>query len=495
MNFQFSEKTKNIWTENIKQHRDERISQRSLEAEINFVIAQEQWINKGIIENKLSLEKVEWKEAELLHIEHLPAIAIADANGQSKYHNAAFVKLFGYEVDEINQLGGLEKIFGNNSPLGNFATARTWQGTLNLNFSKKEKKHNLIFVAPLIDENNYFLGSIVTIVDISAKEKIEKKINKAQKELNKSLKEVQKMQEQLSILAKMLECLYSCPSKKEADHLLSYYLPQIFKDFSGHFMATNQQKTTERIVSWPKFDCGINPDNLYQNCAILRANIDVKTCFCTSVIAGGQEIGILYIQAAKKPILSHQQRELAMTISKHIGVAFSNIQEKENLQQQCVKDPLTGLYNRRHLEELIQKEMTYSARVGRPLTVFLLDIDHFKKINDNYGHGVGDLVLQTLGNFLKDNIRQKDYAYRYGGEEFLLVCPEMSAEQAKQVGENLREGVKNLHFYPEKASITISIGIATFPNHAVSANSLINRADQALYRAKELGRDRVQTFS
>jgi diguanylate cyclase (GGDEF)-like protein/PAS domain S-box-containing protein len=179
---------------------------------------------------------------------------------------------------------------------------------------------------------------------------------------------------------------------------------------------------------------------------------------------------------------------------------MSQIQEtnrlQEQLREQAVRDPLTGLYNRRYLDATLDREISRAARDGHTLCLAILDIDHFKKINDNYGHQAGDEVLKSLGALLKASARGGDIACRWGGEEFMLVLPRMPAETAKQRTEQWRSAFSNIAFSlgEGQTHITLSVGIAVFPDHGRDAAKLIECADIALYQAKSEGRNRVVAF-
>jgi diguanylate cyclase (GGDEF)-like protein len=163
------------------------------------------------------------------------------------------------------------------------------------------------------------------------------------------------------------------------------------------------------------------------------------------------------------------------------------------LKEQAIRDSLTGLFNRRYLEETLVRELAKASREGFPLGIIMIDIDHFKQVNDTYGHKAGDLVLQTLGNLLHAGIRAGDIACRYGGEEFLLILPKASKAKTGERAEQWRAAFEALRtVYGEKAvHATISLGVATYPADGVTAEALIHAADQAMYRAKALGRNRV----
>jgi diguanylate cyclase (GGDEF)-like protein/PAS domain S-box-containing protein len=163
------------------------------------------------------------------------------------------------------------------------------------------------------------------------------------------------------------------------------------------------------------------------------------------------------------------------------------------LKEQTIRDPLTGLFNRRYLEETMGRELARASREGFPIGVVMIDIDHFKQVNDSHGHKAGDLILQAMGNFLLGVIRAGDIACRYGGEEFLLILPQASRVITAERAEEWRTGFEALRtVYGENAlQATISLGIAAYPADGVTAEAVIHAADQAMFRAKALGRNRV----
>ena len=164
------------------------------------------------------------------------------------------------------------------------------------------------------------------------------------------------------------------------------------------------------------------------------------------------------------------------------------------LHNQCILDPLTGLFNRRYLKEFLTREIERSRTHQQPLSMIMLDIDHFKRFNDTFGHDAGDTVLQELSLFLQRHIQNLDIVARYGGEEFIVILPECSLESAHQRAEQLRQGVKQLNVKYQSQSldmITVSLGLASFPDHGQNDAEIVHAADMALYRAKAEGRDRL----
>jgi diguanylate cyclase (GGDEF)-like protein len=163
------------------------------------------------------------------------------------------------------------------------------------------------------------------------------------------------------------------------------------------------------------------------------------------------------------------------------------------LQEQAIRDPLTGLYNRRYLDETLERELSRAKREGYPISLTMIDLDHFKLVNDTYGHKAGDEVLIALSTLLQSQAREGDIPCRHGGEEFVLVLPRMSLEVASQRAEQWREAFGNMKTRHGEFEIgaTMSIGLATYPDHAATAEDLIDSADQALYKAKAAGRNRL----
>jgi diguanylate cyclase (GGDEF)-like protein len=167
---------------------------------------------------------------------------------------------------------------------------------------------------------------------------------------------------------------------------------------------------------------------------------------------------------------------------------------EEKLREESVRDILTGLFNRRYLEETLAREVKRADRKKYSLGLIMIDIDHFKKINDTLGHAAGDAFLKEFGQLLKSQVRQYDIACRFGGEEFVLMLPEVPMDLAKERAENLREKTKQLRVKYEEHTldpITISLGVAVFPEHGATGEAVLKAADEALYKAKREGRDRV----
>lgn len=181
-------------------------------------------------------------------------------------------------------------------------------------------------------------------------------------------------------------------------------------------------------------------------------------------------------------------------VTDHLALALSNLQLRDRLRQQAIRDPLTGLFNRRYLDETLVHELLRASHHGSSVGCMMMDIDHFKCYNDTYGHDGGDALLRALANLLTGRTRVDDIACRFGGEEFLVVLPGASLkttiERAKQICNEVRQ-LQVRHEGISLGQVTISIGVACFPYHATTPDALISAADDALYQAKSQGRDRV----
>lgn len=185
-------------------------------------------------------------------------------------------------------------------------------------------------------------------------------------------------------------------------------------------------------------------------------------------------------------------------VAERLGVTLSGISLREDLQRFSYEDALTGLKNRRYFDQLFDHETAVALRKGSPLSLLLLDIDHFKHFNDTHGHEAGDRALQTFAYVLKSRFRGSDIVCRYGGEEFVVILPGSDMAGARERAEQLREAVRNEPVVFEGNNLghlTISIGVATWPSTTDEPGQLFKLADKALYRAKTGGRDNVAVFS
>jgi diguanylate cyclase (GGDEF)-like protein len=216
------------------------------------------------------------------------------------------------------------------------------------------------------------------------------------------------------------------------------------------------------------------------------------------LIAQGASAGVLHLrqsasQAAAEPMNAERQ-QLAARVAEYIALALTNLNLRDTLRSQAIRDPLTGLFNRRYMEETLDREIRRASRHGTTVGIIMFDIDRMKPINDTYGHDAGDLLLRSLGGLMLNSFRGEDVACRYGGDEFTIVLPEASLVDVWRRAEQLRENVKKLDIKYEGRSvgaITLSIGVAAYPDHGLTAERVLLAADAASYASKSDGGDRI----
>jgi diguanylate cyclase (GGDEF)-like protein/PAS domain S-box-containing protein len=231
----------------------------------------------------------------------------------------------------------------------------------------------------------------------------------------------------------------------------------------------------------------------------------------------GTVVGFINLYSATAGFFTPAHTERMQTFANQIATSFANSRLVEELQkanarlysqlseiqalqnelrEQAIRDPLTGVFNRRYLQETLDREIARVHRSSQPVGIMIMDIDRFKIINDTYGHKAGDLILQALGEMLKKNIRREDIACRYGGEEFVVVMPGASLKTAEERAEIIRSQIAALRVHYENWNIhvTVSVGVAAYPLHGTTGENVLIRADRALYRAKQEGRNRVVVY-
>jgi diguanylate cyclase (GGDEF)-like protein/PAS domain S-box-containing protein len=225
---------------------------------------------------------------------------------------------------------------------------------------------------------------------------------------------------------------------------------------------------------------------------------------CVPLVALGETLGVLHLREPGDPnkppgtaaanLLTRARRQLAATVAEQLAMAIANLNLRETLRHQSIRDSLTGLYNRRYFQESLEREIRRVKRKGGSLAVMMLDLDRFKLFNDNFGHEAGDILLRAFADLLRRRVRGEDVPCRYGGEEFALILPEATLEATCARARELCQAVKDLHpVYQDTnlGSVTASVGVAVYPEHGPSAEDIVRAADNALYHSKACGRDRV----
>ncbi len=272
--------------------------------------------------------------------------------------------------------------------------------------------------------------------------------------------------------------------------------------FSEEYMKRNIAHPFERIDSCYVLtnDNSYLADDIFkdQRCPNLRVDKSVRSVLCVPIKSGNNTFGILHLASCYPSAFNKNDMTLANAIGEQMGMAVERARLFDEINRLAITDALTGLYNRRYLANILEEEVKRSARYSHSLSFIMVDIDHFKFYNDRHGHPMGDEVLRSLAQILRDSVRDVDTVFRYGGEEFSVLAPELDKDDVSFLAERLRKVVKDHHFPFEEeqpeGNLTISIGVASFPADASDGEELIQRSDQALYFAKREGRDRVSLY-
>lgn len=316
-----------------------------------------------------------------------------------------------------------------------------------------------------------------------------------------------------TLLAKMGELLQSCQTREEVFTAALGFAPRIFPSRRGCVALFDvSHKLVEIAGKW--HECHISASSFEpETCWALRAGhphlvltgdntarcghaVGVQSTYvCVPILAQGEALGILHIQATEKDAnITEAEMSFMTTFAAQLGLSVANIRLHEALRAQSTKDPLTGLYNRRYLQEMLEREVRRAIRSEQALGILMLDLDHFKNFNDTYGHEAGDAVLREAAGFLVRSVRAEDFVCRYGGEEFVVVLPTADLRAAEARAQRVCASIRDLpviHNGSSLGQITASIGVAALPHHGTSEKELLEAADAALYRAKRDGRDRV----
>ncbi|HEX3371947.1 MAG TPA: sensor domain-containing diguanylate cyclase, partial [Candidatus Acidoferrales bacterium] len=335
--------------------------------------------------------------------------------------------------------------------------------------------------------------------------------------------ELEQTASQMRRLVEMSDLLQSCASSDEARQVAEKALTKFFPAEAGTiYLASELSGTLETFASWNNANLALDESFGPQECWALRRGrphiftIDGAATRCTHVrdkkaeasicapMSGqGKSLGVFHMEwregdTGASSSRTEDRQSLAAGVADIIALAISNVRLREALKDQTIHDPLTGLYNRRYLEDSLHREISRARRSGASVGFIMFDVDNFKQFNDTHGHQLGDQLLRALGNYLKALVRPEDIPCRYGGEEFTLVMPGASREIARERAEKARRGFQNLRLSDRLGlgnavdAVTISAGVAVFPEHGNEVNQVLKAADEALYEAKRAGKDRVE---
>jgi diguanylate cyclase (GGDEF)-like protein/PAS domain S-box-containing protein len=375
---------------------------------------------------------------------------------------------------------------------------------------------------PVHDEAGHFIRVVGFAEDVTARKRAEEELRRAHHELNLALAEAgerARAHEKLTELVDMIQC---CESREQAFKIVEEVLGTVFTSCGGAlYLISPSRDEAEAMASWGR---GEQADKLFrpQDCwALRRGKVHVvpdaqsaMRCgharstpdaghICIPLMAHGETLGLLYFECPRDAVALAPEihsnpwkgiAERAAVVGERLSLALANLQLREVLRQQSVRDPLTGLFNRRYMEETLDRELSSAARRKESVALAMCDLDRFKDFNDIFGHDAGDLVLREVAAVLKANVRHGDIVCRLGGEEFVIILPGASVDIARERLEAIRQQVQSLsitHRGRTLGKVTISAGLAGFRKDGATPEDLLRVADKALYAAKNDGRNRV----
>jgi diguanylate cyclase (GGDEF)-like protein/PAS domain S-box-containing protein len=361
-------------------------------------------------------------------------------------------------------------------------------------------------------------GELIAVVrDITESKAAAERVRRSNDELRALVTELQRRDSEMQSLISMDDLLQSCTTQAEAYKVIALAGGELFGGQGGCLaVLPYQNQSLEIVARWGDGPLGEAVFAVEDCWALRRGQVhDVSDpqggllCrhflprpearyLCVPLTVQGEMLGVFCLAGAPANSKHHvSQLQLAVTVSESVKLSLSNLRLREKLRAEAIHDPLTGLFNRRYLEETLSRELHRARRGNSPLCLAMLDLDRFKQFNDRFGHDAGDSFLRELGRLVRENLRKSDISCRYGGEEFVLVLPDSSLPDAEQRLEQLRVLIKHLkiqHGDQMIGPLTISAGVAQAEKLSTEPSELLRAADNALYAAKKAGRDRVVVY-
>jgi diguanylate cyclase (GGDEF)-like protein/PAS domain S-box-containing protein len=452
-------------------------------------------------------------------------IAVLNRGGNVDLANSAFEKLFQYDRHELTSLdiGSLGKPNDEGTDSAQLIAEIFAGKALHRTVRQRRKDGRLLDLAlhgvPLLLSNEV-RGAYLIYEDISEELRAREAQRQHAESLNQLVKELELRTKQITSLNEMGALLQCSGTVQEACIVVADCVQKLFPEApSGAlYLFRSSRNLVEAAVRWGKKDAlapTFPPDACWSlrrgqphwssngiACQHLTKNSTLEH-ICVPMVAQGNTVGVLHLEfkdTTRSPSCpgiaafreSHQQ--MVISVASQIALSLASLQLRDTLREQSIRDPLTRLFNRRFLEESLEREVQLATRKQQAIAVIFVDLDHFKRFNDTFGHDAGDMVLQSFADLLRTFFRATDICCRFGGEEFAIILPESSAQDAVARANALRSKLKNLQVeYKQQnlGSLSLSAGVAAFPEHASASDELLKIADQCLYESKARGRDVV----
>lgn len=450
-------------------------------------------------------------------------IVVLQRNGLIELANDAFTELSLFQRDDL--IGrDLDSVFPSDPTV---ESSRPWvaevlRGRAQHWTARRSRKDGTpvdleLHAVPLVIGNTV-RGAYAICKDISEHVNASQAQRAHAKSLNLLVRELETQTNQMSMLNEMARLLECCATIKEACAVVGQSLPRFFPEGASGALYTFKasRNLVEATAWWGSSSLAPDPVFAPQDCWALRRGqphisnngeqgivcphlqqLPEARYICLPMVGQGETLGVIQLEFPRKGELDESlqsQMRLGVTVASQIALSLASLRLRENLRDQSIRDSLTGLFNRRFMQESLEREMMRARRKNNSLSLLFLDIDHFKRFNDTFGHDAGDFVLQSVADVLRNYFRGDDVACRCGGEEFAIILPESRGDDAALRAEGLREELRSLklqHRDIRLGPISVSIGVAAFPEDCSTPDELLKIADQCLYQSKTAGRDRV----
>lgn len=368
------------------------------------------------------------------------------------------------------------------------------------------------------------LGTIIILVlfgflirDAIRRGKYEEQLSEANAQLQRTVQRLEEQAFEARLLIDARDEVALCLNVEQAQECTVRYFAQLIPGTAGSLcLVDHSRHVMENAGIWgvvrgtaafdgfaPECCCALRsgrprwrrPEQSEVHCTHF-SGYPPERYLCVPIVAHGDTLGVVTVEclSAEAAAMTEAREESVVSLAEMTAMAISGLQLREKLELQSIRDGMTGLFNRTFMEVALERELHRAARQQKELALMMVDVDHFKQFNDTFGHEAGDVVLREVAENLRMGVRGEDIACRYGGEEFVIIMPEISGPAAMERAELLRQRVEQLaprfHGQPLR-QVTISIGLALSPQHSDVSEQLLRAADRALYAAKHRGRNRV----
>lgn len=373
-----------------------------------------------------------------------------------------------------------------------------------------EYRHVALRLVPVSDQDGTIREWIGVGVDVTERKRFEEELVLSRAQLAQAKAAGEHGARRMALIDELNATLHACNSLEEAYPLLGMTAQELFPRMNGALALAERGLQLKTVAQWggnrpmaPEFaldDCwGLRRGQMHvldepgKGAGCLHfTSMPEGLSLCLPLVVHSETLGLLHLDGGAG--LDAEELRLVARLGDVIKIALADLKLRESLRLQAIRDPLTGLFNRQYLDETLPRECQLARRRNSPLSVAMLDIDHFKQFNDGYGHDAGDTVLRELGELLRAASRSSDIACRYGGDEFVLIMLDAdlpaSVSRLEQICLDIRRK-RCVHRNRTLPSITVSVGMSEFPVHGGSPGEVLRAADEAMYAAKNAGRDRI----